>query len=216
MLRGARGREPFARFVFALAGRGLPAYCAAMINTPSRIAFSVLLSALLPLAACTSAPAHAAAPAPAIIKLPLQPVVGPDLRACTAKTASGLGYAPLRDGTGAQPGRTDIVLISYIGYLAATGQVFDQNQTVPLGLDGVIPGFAEGLQRMARGSVWRLCVPAALGYGAQGAGEAIPANADLVFQIELVDFKTQAEVEAMRKAQAAAPAPVPGDAPQAH
>jgi FKBP-type peptidyl-prolyl cis-trans isomerase FkpA len=139
------------------------------------------------------------AASPTIIKLPLQPQVGADLRVCSAKTPSGLGYAVLREGTGPKPGKTDFVLISYIGYLAANGQVFDQNQGTPLSLDNVIPGFAEGLQLMPRGSVWRLCVPAALGYGAAGAGDAVPANSDLVFQIELIDSKTAAEVDAMRK-----------------
>jgi FKBP-type peptidyl-prolyl cis-trans isomerase FkpA len=56
---------------------------------------------------------------------------------------------------------------------------------------------------MTKGSIWRFCVPAALGYGAKGAGDAIPANADLVFQAELVDFKTAAEIEKMRAAAAA-------------
>jgi len=164
-----------------------------------------------------AAPAPAATAAPGIIKLPLQPMVPADLRACSAKTASGLGYTALRDGTGPKPGKTDFVLISYIGYLASTGQVFDQNQQTPLSLDNVIPGFTEGLQLMPRGSVWRLCVPAALGYGASGAGDAIPANADLVFQIELVDSKSAAEVEAMRKAQqGAAPAAPATPAPASH
>ncbi len=141
------------------------------------------------------------APAPAIIPLPLQPVVAAAMRDCSMRTASGLGYSVLRDGSGPRPGKTDFVLIGYIGYLASSGQVFDQNPGAPLGLDAVIPGFAEGLQLMPRGSVYRLCVPAALGYGAAGAGRDIPSNADLVFQIELLDSKTSAEIEAMHKAQ---------------
>ncbi len=78
-------------------------------------------------------------------------------------------------------------------------------------VEGVIPGFSEGLQMMAKGSTWRFCVPAALGYGAQASGP-IPANSDLVFQVELVDFKTAAELEALRAAQSAASAP-PSAAP---
>lgn len=179
-----------------------------MINTVLRIVPALILL-------CVSAPvlAQAAPAAKGIIKLPLQPQVGADLRACTLRTASGLGYASLREGTGPKPGKTDFVLIGYIGYLSTTGQVFDQNQSTPLSLESVIPGFAEGLQLMPRGSVYRLCVPAALGYGATGAGEAIPANSDLVFQIELIDFKTAAEVEALRKAQAAGASATP---PAAH
>ncbi len=171
------------------------------------------------LAALVATPVLAAAPAPApgIIALPMQPVVGADLRTCTAKTASGLGYRELRAGTGPKPGKTDYVLINYIGYLASDGQVFDQNRQTPLGLEQVIAGFAEGLQLMPRGSIYRLCVPAALGYGAAGSGEQVPANADLVFQIELIDSKTAAEIQAMQAAARnnAAPgaAPAAGAAP---
>lgn len=187
------------RAISRLVRRVFADYAARMITMLSRIAPA--LSLLL----CASAPALAqtAPAANGIIKLPLQPQVGADMRGCASKTASGLGYSVLREGTGPKPGKTDFVLIGYIGYLASSGQVFDQNPRTPLGVDAVIPGFAEGLQLMPRGSVYRLCVPAALGYGANGAGEAIPANSDLVFQIELVDSKTAAEVEAMRKAQAA-------------
>jgi FKBP-type peptidyl-prolyl cis-trans isomerase FkpA len=80
---------------------------------------------------------------------------------------------------------------------------------------GVIPGFSEGLQLLPQGAIYRLCVPSAQGYGAQGAGD-IPANADLVFQVELVDHKSAAEVEAMRKAaqaQQGAPAAAPRRSP---
>jgi FKBP-type peptidyl-prolyl cis-trans isomerase FkpA len=178
---------------------------AAMNHIFARIAPALSLLAL-PVTAL-AVPAPAAAPA-AIIKLPLQPVVGADMRACSARTASGLGYSVLRDATGPKPGKTDFVLIGYIGYLASNGAVFDQNQGTPLSIDAVIPGFSEGLQLMPRGSIYRLCVPAALGYGAKGAGDAIPANADLVFQIELIDSKTAAEVAALRQAQeAGAPQP---------
>lgn len=171
-----------------------------------------------PVLAAAPAVAPAPAPAPGIIALPMQPVVGADLRACTAKTASGLGYRELRAGTGPKPGKTDFVLISYIGYLSANGQVFDQNRETPLGLEQVIPGFAEGLQMMPRGSIYRLCVPAALGYGAAGAGDQVPANADLVFQIELIDSKTTAEIQAMQSAAAARanPAQAPAAAPAQH
>jgi len=168
--------------------------------------FSSRIAAAVALALAAAPVAALADPAPAIIKVPLQPVVGADQRVCSAKTASGLGYTVLRDATGAKPGKGDFVLIGYIGYLASTGVVFDQNQATPLSVDGVIPGFAEGLLLMPRGSIYRLCVPAALGYGPAGAGDAIPPNSDLVFQIELIDSKTAAEVAAMRKAQADADA----------
>lgn len=159
--------------------------------------------ALLATSAVAATPTPPAPPAAgAIIPLPLQPVVPATQRACTAKTASGLGYAQLKAGTGDKPATDSYVLVNYIGYLAATGAVFDQDQRAAFPVDGVVKGFGEGLQLLNKGAIYRLCIPAALGYGEQGSGP-IPANADLVFQIELLDFKSAAEIEAMRKAQAA-------------
>ena len=76
--------------------------------------------------------------------------------------------------------------VNYIGYLAATGEVFDQGMGVEFPVGGVIPGFSQSLMAMGKGGVSRFCIPAALGYGARATGP-IPANADLVFQVELVD-----------------------------
>ena len=137
-----------------------------------------------------------------IIDLPLQPVVPASQRSCTERTASGLGYTMLRPASGPKPASDDTVLINYIGYLTSTGAVFDQNMQSPLPVGGVIPGFSQGLQLIAKTGVIRLCIPAAMGYGVQAMGP-IPANSDLVFQVELLDFKTPAELEEMRKAQAA-------------
>jgi FKBP-type peptidyl-prolyl cis-trans isomerase FkpA len=167
----------------------------------------LILAAILPLLAAplpASAAAtrrhkpRAAAPAPvrtdnAIIALPLNPVVPAGQRLCSTTATSGLGSTVLRAG--------DVVLVNYIGYLAATGAVFDQGMRSPLPVNGVIPGFSQGLQTMARSGVARFCIPAAMGYGAQASGP-IPANSDLVFQVELLDFKTAAEVESMNAAQA--------------
>lgn len=168
-----------------------------MNTTPARLAAALALSTL------AFAPVAMAQQSDPIIKLPLQPVVPAAQRACTTKTASGLGYSVLKPATGPKPGKTDFVLINYIGYLAASGAVFDQNQTTPLEVGNLIPGFTEALQLVPRGGIYRFCIPSALGYGAKGAGEAIPANSDLVFQVELVDSKTAAEVEELRKQQAA-------------
>ena len=168
---------------------------------------------LTPAAASAQGPtAPAAAPVGAgqIIPLPLNPVIGPALRTCATKTASGLGTTTLRQAVGAKPTDGDVVLLDYIGYLGANGAVFDQGQRSPLAVTDVIPGFTEGLKLMSRGAIYRVCIPAALGYGAKATGP-IPANSDLVFQITLLDFKSRAEIEAMRKAGGAgggAPAPV--------
>ena len=165
-----------------------------------RIALSLsLMAAALP--ASAQAPAAAAVPAPAlspeILPVPLNPVVPAAQRQCSATTASGLGTRVLKEALGAKPGTGDYVLVNYIGYLAANGTVFDQNVSQAFSTGAVIKGFSEGLLLMNKGSVWRFCIPAAQGYGAQGSGP-IPANSDLVFQVELIDFKTAAEVNAMR------------------
>lgn len=173
----------------------------------SRIALSLSIAALAAMPALAApqpgkpvpAAVSASAPLPAaqILPVPLRPVVPAAQRVCNATTASGLGTAMLKDGAGAKPGATDYVLVNYIGYLAADGTVFDQNVSQAFRAAGVIKGFSEGLQLMNKGSIWRFCIPAALGYGDKGTGP-IPANADLVFQVELVDFKTENEIEAMR------------------
>lgn len=156
-----------------------------------------------PLVALMPGTPNAVAQTPAeILPVPLKPIVPAAQRACAAKTASGLGYTVLQPASGPKPGKTDYTLINYIGFLAADGAVFDQNRTAPLPVDKVVPGFGEGLQLLSKGEIARFCIPAALGYGTKGGGP-IPPNADLVFQVELVDFKTAAEVEAIQKQAAA-------------
>jgi len=181
-----------------------------------RIALSLsLLAGALPALALAQAAtppvAAAAAPSAEILPVPLSPVVPEAQRQCTAKTASGLGTRVLREATGPKPGKGDFVLVTYIGYLAADGAVFDQNATQAFSSEAVIKGFSEGLMLMNRGSVWRFCVPAALGYGDKATGP-IPANADLVFQVELVDSKTQAEVAVLREQAARQAQAQTGDA----
>lgn len=161
------------------------------------------------------AAAAAALPSAELIEVPLLPIVAENLRTCSAKLASGLGTKTLKAADGAKPTKDDFVLVKYIGYLATNGKVFDQNAGTAFPLRGVIPGFAEGIQLMARGGVSRLCIPAAIGYGEKSAG-VIPPNSDLVFQVELIDFKTQAEVEqlnaeAARQAEAQAAAEAPAE-----
>lgn len=156
----------------------------------SRHALSLALAlALLPTAASAQ-----------IIPLPLNPVVPAAQRDCAQRTASGLGYSVLKASQGVKPTDTDYVLINYIGYLAATGATFDQSMQAPMPVGGVIPGFAEGIKLMPKGSIYRICVPAALGYGAREQGP-IPANSNLVFQVELLDLRSAADIEAAQKAQ---------------
>lgn len=94
-------------------------------------------------------------------------------------------------GTGEEAQASDTVTAHYTGAVAATGIVFqsslDGGQPIPFGLDQVIAGWTQGVPGMKVGGKRRLLIPASLAYGAnppQGSG--IPANADLVFDIELV------------------------------
>ncbi|MBV1688834.1 FKBP-type peptidyl-prolyl cis-trans isomerase [Novosphingobium sp. G106] len=170
---------------------------------PRLAPFAVLTLAMAPLPAAAATARALAAPAATtdIIALPLNPILPAGQRLCAAKTEAGLGYTMLRPATGSKPTEADFVLVNYIGYLAATGAVFDQGTQAAFPVSGVIPGFSKGLQMLAKTGIARFCIPAAMGYGPQGSGP-IPANSDLVFQVELVDYKTAAEVEAMRKASA--------------
>jgi FKBP-type peptidyl-prolyl cis-trans isomerase FkpA len=118
-------------------------------------------------------------------------------RICPSRTASGLGYKIVSPGAGLKPVDGSVALVKYNGYLASDGVSFDASDAAPLPINGVVPGFSEGLKLMPKGSSYKLCIPAALGYGARGVGP-IPANSDLVFDVTMIDFKSEAEIQAMR------------------
>ena len=110
-------------------------------------------------------------------------------------TASGLKYEILKagDGAAAQPGRT--VSVHYTGWLE-NGKKFDssvdrgQPFEFPLGAGRVIPGWDEGVAGMKVGEKRKLTIPSNLGYGSRGAGGgAIPPNATLIFEVELLQLK---------------------------
>ena len=140
-------------------------------------------------------------------------------------TASGLQYKVLTPGKGAHPTDADVALINYEGKLL-DGTTFDKSQQpTPMPVKGVVPGFSEALKLMQKGGKYRIWIPAKLGYGEKGAGP-IPANANLVFDVELIDFLPQAVIEQYQKqmmqsmsgaagAGGAAPGatPPPADAP---
>lgn len=116
---------------------------------------------------------------------------------CTTTTSSGLGFSIVKPGDGPKPIDSDVVLVNYKGTLATDGTEFDANQKTPFPVSQVVPGFSEGLKLMQRGGSYKLCIPAALGYGAQSTGP-IPANSDLIFTVDLLDFKSMAEIQAMQ------------------
>ncbi len=107
-------------------------------------------------------------------------------------TESGLQYQVLREGNGKKPSATDRVECHYEGTLI-NGKKFDSSydrgQTATFGLDQVIKGWTEGLQLMQEGAKYRFFIPYELGYGAQGAGQAIPPYATLIFDVELIAVK---------------------------
>ena len=112
------------------------------------------------------------------------------------KTASGLVYIPLSQGTGAAPDRSDRVSVLYEGKLS-DGTVFDSTakhggQPVPLNVTGVIPCWSEALQLMKVGGKSRVICPATLAYGDRGAMPTILPGSALDFHIELVDILPKA------------------------
>jgi FKBP-type peptidyl-prolyl cis-trans isomerase len=104
-------------------------------------------------------------------------------------TASGLQYEILTKGTGSSPTSTDQVTVHYQG-TTLEGKEFDSSYqrgtpaTFPL--NGVIAGWTEGLQLMQEGAKYRFFIPSTLAYGERGAGADIPANATLIFEVELI------------------------------
>lgn len=126
-------------------------------------------------------------------------------------TPSGLQIKVLTEGTGPSPTTADVALVGYKGTLL-DGTVFDENPQAPMPVDGVVPGFSEGLQKMKKGGKYRLWIPPQLGYGDQAAGP-IPAGSILVFDVELHDFKSRAEImqmqQMMQQQQGAQGAPPP-------
>jgi peptidylprolyl isomerase len=112
----------------------------------------------------------------------------------TVTTASGLKYIDIKVGNGATPKAGQTVEVHYTGWLT-DGKKFDSSKdrntpfSFPLGQGRVIKGWDEGLSTMKVGGVRKLIIPPALGYGAAGAGAAIPPNATLVFEVEFLGIK---------------------------
>nr|WP_275415222.1 FKBP-type peptidyl-prolyl cis-trans isomerase [Snodgrassella gandavensis] len=105
-------------------------------------------------------------------------------------TASGLQYKINHEGSGKKPKATDMVTVQYEGRLI-DGTVFDStaqrnNQPATFPLNGVIPGWTEGLQLMSEGSEFTFYIPANLAYGEQSPTSAIPANSVLIFDVKLL------------------------------
>ncbi len=104
---------------------------------------------------------------------------------------SGLQYKIIKEGTGNTPKPTDKVKVHYTGKLI-NGKVFDSSkdrgQPIEFPLNGVIKGWTEGLQHIKEGGEIILYIPSELAYGANGAGQSIPPNATLIFEVSLLQI----------------------------
>lgn len=156
-----------------------------------------------------------------ITRVPLQPIAKGALTklwlgvAAVALAAGGIAYATMpasvavetvKAGTGTAPKLDDVVLVNYTGTLRS-GKKFDEGKGVPLPLEGMIPGFTEGLLQMKKGGKYKLTIPAAKAYGPEEkkdprTGEVVlPANSDLLFEIEVLDVIPKAQFEQMMQMQ---------------
>lgn len=112
----------------------------------------------------------------------------------TTTTSSGLKVEILKQGTGPKPKPGQTVSVHYTGTLI-TGRKFDSSRdrgepiSFPIGMGKVIRGWDEGIALLNVGTRAKLTIPPHLGYGPNGAGDVIPPNATLVFDVELLDAK---------------------------
>jgi FKBP-type peptidyl-prolyl cis-trans isomerase len=132
------------------------------------------------------------------------------IRTTAIKTETGLEYKIFKKGTGVKPADGANVFIHYAGFLEdgtlfdssyeevnKTYGKFDQNRANQNGYqpfpfqygkkDGLIPGFLEGLNKLSIGDKAIIFIPSKLGYGERGAGNVIPPNSNIIFEIELLE-----------------------------
>lgn len=145
-----------------------------------------------------------------ITRVPLQPIAKGAVGkiwlgvVAIALASAGVAYAALpaspsvktlTAGTGESPTMQDVVQVNYKGMLA-DGTVFDEGKQAILPVAGMVPGFTKALLKMQRGGKYKVVIPAELGYGATPPpGAPIPANADLTFDVEMLDFISREQFE---------------------
>ena len=136
------------------------------------------------------------------------------LKKKSTRTSTGLRYTVLEKGSGQKPAPGEIIYVHYAGFLE-DGQMFDTSmETVarqygkfdqrradarmyaPIPYEwgrreGMIPGFLEGISKLAPGDKAVIFIPAHLGYGPQGAGNVIPPDANIIFEVELSNTQQQ-------------------------
>jgi len=137
-----------------------------------------------------------------------------DLKTKATKTPTGLQYVITKKSGGKKPAKGSNIFIHYSGFLedgelfdasvenvAQTFGKYDENRAAQNGYqpipfqagkkDGMIPGFIEGLEQLSLGDKAVIFIPSRLGYGAAGAGSVIPPNANIIFEIELLEKMPQ-------------------------
>ena len=161
-----------------------------------RLVFAAMLFVVLSFGAMSQiffssaqAQTNAAPPAPAGANVEKDKETGKPV----VTTPSGLKYVDIVVGTGPAVKTGDHVSVNYVGKLldgtkfdasADHGGTFDYVQ----GVTSLIAGWTEGTSTMKVGGKRKLIIPPQLGYGMQGAGDAVPPNATLIFEIELVSI----------------------------
>jgi len=102
---------------------------------------------------------------------------------------SGLRYVVDIQGEGNSPEICGEVLVKYEGRLLANNSVFDSSNSAAFPLNNLILGWQVGFSQLKKGETATLYIPSGLAYGTSGAGSDIPANANLIFDVELIDFR---------------------------
>ena len=129
-----------------------------------------------------------------LIMFVLNPLSGKAAEEATVTTTSGLQYVDLVVGSGREAHAGETAIVHYTGTLT-NGTKFDSSKDrnapfpFPLGAGRVIKGWDEGVKGMKIGGIRKLVIPPQLGYGSRGAGSAIPPNATLIFEVELLDLR---------------------------
>ncbi|HIE99336.1 MAG TPA: FKBP-type peptidyl-prolyl cis-trans isomerase [Planctomycetes bacterium] len=115
--------------------------------------------------------------------------IDPDAAQEFQMTDSGLRYRILRKAHGRKPTGRNSVTVNYRGWLDSGKEFdssYDRGEPISFPLNGVIPGWTEGMQLVGVGGMIELWVPARLGYGSKGSGGSVPPNATLHFIVELL------------------------------
>ena len=117
---------------------------------------------------------------------------------------SGLLFKVVRPGEGPSPTDDDVTLIKYKGTLR-DGTVFDQQEQAPMPVAGVVPGFSEALKKMQVGGKYKMWIPPEIGYGMEDQKDPqtglvrLPGGSVLIFEVDLLDFKSRTEIEAAQQ-----------------